>query len=29
MEWSAAGGWATDSDRRSGPYLRIGVSTKY
>jgi hypothetical protein len=29
MEWSAGGGWATDSDRRSGPYLRIGVSAKY
>lgn len=29
MEWSAGGGWATDSDRRSGPYLRIGVSTRY
>ncbi len=28
-EWSAGGGWAMDSDRRSGPYLRIGVSTRY
>ena len=28
-EWSAGGGWAIDSDRRSGPYLRIGVTTKY
>jgi len=24
-EWSAAGGWAIDTDNRSGPYLRIGV----
>jgi hypothetical protein len=23
-EWSAAGGWAFDSDSRSGPYLRLG-----
>jgi len=29
IEWSAAGGWARDSNRRSGPYLRLGVSTKY
>lgn len=28
-EWSAGGGFAMDSDRRSGPYLRIGVSTRY
>lgn len=28
-EWSAAGGFARDTDRRSGPYFRIGVSTKY
>ena len=28
-EWSAAAGWSMDSDRRSGPYLRFGVSTKY
>lgn len=28
MEWSAGGGWATDSDRRNGPYLRIGVTTR-
>ncbi len=24
-EWSAAGGWAGDSDRRSSPYVRLGV----
>ena len=24
-EWSAAAGWATDSDRRASPYLRLGV----
>ena len=29
MEWSAAGGWSMDSDRRTGPYLRLGVSAKY
>jgi hypothetical protein len=28
-EWSAAAGWSMDSDRRSGPYLRLGVSAKY
>jgi len=29
LEWSAGGGWAMDSDHRSGPYLRLGVSVKY
>jgi hypothetical protein len=29
FEWSAGGGWATDSNRRCGPYLRLGVSVKY
>lgn len=29
LEWSAGGGWAMDSDKRSGPYLRLGVSAKY
>ncbi len=29
MEWSAASGWSMDSDRRTGPYLRLGVSAKY
>jgi len=29
IEWSAAGGWSMDSDRRSSPYLRVGVSTRY
>jgi hypothetical protein len=28
-EWSAAGGFARDTDRRNGPYFRIGVSTRY
>ena len=29
MEWSAAAGFAADSDRRRGPYLRIGLSARY
>jgi Cellulose biosynthesis protein BcsS len=29
LEWSAGSGWSMDSDRRSGPYLRVGVTTKY
>jgi len=29
LEWSAAGGWAIESDRRSGPYLRLGFNTRY
>jgi Cellulose biosynthesis protein BcsS len=29
LEWSAGGGWSMDSDRRTGPYLRLGVSAKY
>jgi hypothetical protein len=29
LEWSAGSGWSLDSDRRSGPYLRVGVSTRY
>lgn len=28
FEWSAAGGWAQDSDRRSSAYLRLGVLTR-
>jgi hypothetical protein len=24
-EWSAAAGWARDSDGRSGPYVRLDV----
>ena len=28
-EWSAAAGFAADSDRRSGPYLRLGWSARY
>lgn len=28
-EWSAAAGWTDDSDRRSGPYLRLGVLTRH
>jgi hypothetical protein len=27
-EWSAAAGWAIDTDRRSSPYLRLGVMTR-
>jgi hypothetical protein len=27
-EWSAAAGWARDSDRRPSPYLRLGVMTR-
>ena len=29
LEWSAGGGWATTSDRRAGPYLRLGLNAKY
>jgi hypothetical protein len=29
LEWSAGGGWAMDTDKRSGPYLRVGFSVKY
>jgi Cellulose biosynthesis protein BcsS len=29
LEWSAGGGWATDSDRRSGGYGRLGVLARY
>jgi hypothetical protein len=29
FEWSAAAGWAEDSDGRDGPYLRLGVLTRY
>jgi len=29
LEWSAGTGWAIDSDHRSGPYLRLGVSAKF
>lgn len=28
LEWSAGGGWSTDSERRSGPYLRVGINVK-
>jgi hypothetical protein len=24
-EWSAAAGWAGDSDQRSSPYVRLGI----
>jgi hypothetical protein len=27
-EWSAGGGWAKDTDGRSSPYVRLGVSSK-
>jgi hypothetical protein len=29
FEWSAGAGWSMDSDQRTGPYLRLGVSAKY
>jgi len=29
LEWSAGGGWSMTSDRRSGPYLRLGVNARY
>jgi hypothetical protein len=27
-EWSAAAGWSSDTDRRSSPYLRLGILTR-
>lgn len=29
LEWSGGAGWSTTSDRRDGPYLRLGVSARY
>lgn len=29
VEWSMASGFALTSDQRSGPYLRLGVNTRY
>jgi len=29
LEWSASGGWTLTSDQRSGPYLRLGVITRF
>ena len=29
FEWSAATGWAVESDGRTGPYLRLGVNMRY
>jgi hypothetical protein len=29
LEWSAGSGWSMDSDRRAGPYLRLGLSARY
>jgi hypothetical protein len=29
FEWSGGGGWTITSDRRAGPYLRLGVSSRY
>ncbi len=29
LEWSGGGGWAVDSERRSGPYVRLGFSARY
>jgi hypothetical protein len=28
IEWSFAGGWATDSDDRAGPYARFGMTAR-
>jgi len=29
VEWSAASGWAIESDGRSGPYVRLGFNARY
>jgi len=29
LEWSAGGGWAIDSDHRTGPYMRLGFNARY
>jgi hypothetical protein len=29
LEWQAGAGWATDSERRAGPYLRLGFNARY
>jgi hypothetical protein len=29
LEWSASSGWTLTSDQRSGPYLRLGVFTRF
>jgi hypothetical protein len=29
LEWSASGGWTLTSDQRQGPYLRLGVITRF
>jgi len=29
LEWSAGSGWSMTSDRRAGPYLRLGVNARY
>jgi hypothetical protein len=29
LEWSAGSGWGVTSDHRNGPYLRVGVNTRY
>lgn len=29
VEWSAASGWAVESDGRSGPYVRLGFNARY
>ena len=29
LEWEAATGWALDSDRRAGPYVRLGFNGRY
>jgi Cellulose biosynthesis protein BcsS len=29
FDWSASAGWEIGSDKRSGPYLRLGVNARY
>ena len=29
LEWEAGAGWAVDSDRRGGPYVRLGFNARY
>jgi hypothetical protein len=29
LEWQAGAGWATDSEHRAGPYLRLGFNARY
>jgi Cellulose biosynthesis protein BcsS len=29
LDWSAGAGWSMTSDQRDGPYIRLGVNTRY